>query len=164
MSFCTHCGSSMVDDAKFCEQCGTPNENYEDKTKEQEINQVEQQTRAQELQKEPNKGNKNHKKKGAFISIICAIIVLAIVAAIGTIYYMTRVQTNSGMATVPVIKDTNAQAAATNLRSKGFKVQIVRELNKRKKGSFISLKGIKLGSKVNHSTKITVVELSLIHI
>ena len=63
MSFCTHCGSSMVDDAKFCEQCGTPNENYEDKTKEQEINQVEQQTHAQELQKEPNKGNKNHKKK-----------------------------------------------------------------------------------------------------
>lgn len=158
MSFCTHCGSSMVDDAKFCEQCGTPNENYEDKTKEQEINQVEQQTHAQELQKEPNKGNKNHKKKGAFISIICAIIVLAIVATAGTIYYITQVQPNSGMVTVPVIKDTNAQAAATNLRSKGFKVEIVRELNKRKKGSFISLKGIKPGSKVNHSTKITVVE------
>ena len=170
MLFCTNCGSSMLDDAKFCEQCGTPNENYtkqseeqakeqvNEQTNEQEINQVEQQTYAQELQEETNESNKNHKKKGAFISIICAIIVLAIVATAGTIYYITQVQPNSGMVTVPAIKDTNAQAAATNLRSKGFKVQIVRELNKRKKGSFVSLKGIKPGSKVKNSTKITVVE------
>lgn len=152
----------MLDDAKFCEQCGTPNENYtkqsEDQANEQEINQVEQQTYAQELQEETNKSNKNNKKKGAFISIICAIIVLAIVATAGTIYYITQVQPNSGMVTVPAIKDTNAQAAATNLRSKGFKVEIVRELNKRKKGSFVSLKGIKPGSKIKNSTKITVVE------
>ena len=170
MLFCTNCGSSMLDDAKFCEQCGTPNENYtkqseeqakeqvNEQANEQEINQVEQQTYAQELQEETNEDNKNHKKKGAFISIICAIIVLAIVATAGTIYYITQVQPNSGMVTVPAIKDTNAQAAATNLRSKGFKVQIVRELNKRKKGSFVSLKGIKPGSKVKNSTKITVVE------
>lgn len=170
MLFCTNCGSSMLDDAKFCEQCGTPNENYtkqseeqakeqvNEQTNEQEINQVEQQTYAQELQEETNESNKNHKKKGAFISIICAIIVLAIVATAGTIYYITQVQPNSGMVTVPAIKDTNAQAAVTNLRSKGFKVQIVRELNKRKKGSFVSLKGIKPGSKVKNSTKITVVE------
>lgn len=156
----------MLDDAKFCEQCGTPNENYtkqseeqaKEQANEQEINQVEQQTHAQELQEETNKDNKNHKKKGAFISIICAIIVLAIVATAGTIYYITQVQPNSGMVTVPAIKDTNAQAAATNLRSKGFKVEIVKELNKRKKGSFVSLKGIKPGSKVKNSTKITVVE------
>lgn len=170
MLFCTNCGSSMLDDAKFCEQCGTPNENYtkqseeqakeqvNEQANEQEINQVEQQTHVQELQEETNEDNKNHKKKGAFISIICAIIVLAIVATAGTIYYITQVQPNSGMVTVPAIKDTNAQAAATNLRSKGFKVQIVRELNKRKKGSFVSLKGIKPGSKVKNSTKITVVE------
>ncbi|WP_391495736.1 PASTA domain-containing protein [Gardnerella swidsinskii] len=166
MLFCTNCGSSMLDDAKFCEQCGTPNENYKnnaneqinEQSKAQEINQVEQQAHAQELQEETNKSNKNNKKKGAFISIICAIIVLAIVATAGTIYYITQVQPNSGMVTVPAIKDTNAQAAATNLRSKGFKVEIVRELNKRKKGSFISLKGIKPGSKVKNSTKITVVE------
>ena len=132
MLFCTNCGSSMLDDAKFCEQCGTPNENYtkqseeqakeqvNEQTNEQEINQVEQQTYAQELQEETNESNKNHKKKGAFISIICAIIVLAIVATAGTIYYITQVQPNSGMVTVPAIKDTNAQAAATNLRSKGF--------------------------------------------
>ncbi|MFU0480114.1 PASTA domain-containing protein [Gardnerella vaginalis] len=170
MLFCTNCGSSMLDDAKFCEQCGTPNENYtkqsedqaneqvNEQANEQEINQVEQQTYAQELQEETNKSNKNNKKKGAFISIICAIIVLAIVATAGTIYYITQVQPNSGMVTVPAIKDTNAQAAATNLRSKGFKVEIVRELNKRKKGSFVSLKGIKPGSKIKNSTKITVVE------
>lgn len=101
---------------------------------------------------------KKHNKTALIVHIICTVIIAAIAVTAGVIYYFTQVNSRSNMITVPVIKVANAQEAATKLRATGFTVRVVQEPNRRKKGSFVSLKGVKSGTQVKSSTTVTVVE------
>lgn len=227
MAFCTNCGNSMKDDAKFCEHCGSPNELYENRSVQTQVNEqvqnysgeqaqnysensnetyatqqpeetlvpnIKQDTFAQQpiltedttknqnswqeqinsneqVVKEEYRDNsvgsvdtvdkneeKKHNKTALIVHIICTVIIAAIAVTAGVIYYFTQVNSRSNMITVPVIKVANAQEAATKLRATGFTVRVVQEPNRRKKGSFVSLKGVKSGTQVKSSTTVTVVE------
>lgn len=227
MAFCTNCGNSIKDDAKFCEHCGSPNELYENRSVQTQVNErvqnysgeqaqnysensnetyatqqpeetlvpnIKQDTFAQQpiltedttnnqnswqeqinsneqVVKEEYRDNsvgsadtvdkneeKKHNKTALIVHIICTVIIAAIAVTAGVIYYFTQVNSRSNMITVPVIKVANAQEAATKLRATGFTVRVVQEPNRRKKGSFVSLKGVKSGTQVKSSTTVTVVE------
>lgn len=227
MAFCTNCGNSIKDDAKFCEHCGSPNELYENRSVQTQVNEqmqnysgeqaqnysensnetyatqqpeetlvlnIKQDTFAQQpiltedttnnqnswqeqinsneqVVKEEYRDNsvgsadtvdkneeKKHNKTALIVHIICTVIIAAIAVTAGVIYYFTQVNSRSNMITVPVIKVANAQEAATKLRATGFTVRVMQEPNRRKKGSFVSLKGVKSGTQVKSSTTVTVVE------
>ena len=152
MAFCTNCGASVDANDKFCEQCG---ESIEQVTQVNQIPRTEQFAQTNQPSEQATIIQKPNNKHSKMIVAIISLIVILAAAIFGITYYFVN---QNKTVTIPVIKVTNAQDAVVKLKKQGLKVQVSKEPSPSKKGSFLKLKGVKQGERVNSSKPVTVVE------
>ena len=178
--FCINCGKKVEDDWSFCDNCGFPVEdtaattsttnstapsdttnaaNTTDSAQTATVSTANPTNAANPNSESSspinNKNNKKTKRKVIIISIIVSLVVV-LAAAIGVFAYFANnkvyIPKSSQLKNMPV------NTIESNLKKQGLTVEVKKEFNKLKSGSYIRLNGANPGSYVLKSNKITIVE------
>lgn len=178
--FCINCGKKVEDDWSFCDNCGFPVEdtaattsttnstapsdttnaaNTTDSAQTATVSTANPTNAANPNSESSspinNKNNKKTKRKVIIISIIVSLVIV-LAAAIGIFAYFANnkvyIPKSSQLKNMPV------NTIESNLKKQGLTVEVKKEFNKLKSGSYIRLNGANPGSYVLKSNKITIVE------
>lgn len=156
---CMQCGRQLSDQARFCTQCGAPQQVWESHS----TSEIQTPATPPPIAvpsamptTPPPRGNTATKKHPHRLWYVVLVALVLIIAGIALYLFTTGPLSHK---TIPSFEGvTTAADAEARLKSSGISVTRRQQFSRYKQGTFLGLDGLESGQQIDRSTEVTIVE------